>query len=129
MQPARRLSNRAFGLMFCAVFAVVSGVAWFVFDARVMWTIYASAGFFTAALAAPWILLPLNRLWGLFALRLGAFNNKLLLGLFFFLVVTPMGAAMRLFGRDSMHRARAPGASYFTPVGRKSDSSTLPDMF
>jgi hypothetical protein len=37
---------------------------------------------------------------------------------------------MRLFGRDSMHRNPDPEAeTYWTPVTRHTDETTLPDMF
>lgn len=130
MHPVIRQSDRAFGLTFAAVFAVITAVAWFVFDARVMWTIYVAAAFFGVALAVPGLLLPLNRLWSLFATRFAAFNNALLLFVFFVLIVTPMGLVMRAFGRDPMQRTRnGGGRSYFTPVGRKIDAHTLVDMF
>ena len=130
MHPIIRQSDRAFGLTFAAVFAIITAVAWFFFDAQVYWTMFVSGGFLAVALILPWILLPLNRLWNGLAGRFGAFNNAILLALFFFLVVTPMGVVMRLFGRDPMDRKYAADQpSYLTPVGRKSDPTTLSDMF
>jgi len=130
MQSVIRQSDRAFGLTFAALFAVISAVAWFFFDAQIYWTMAVSGGFLAIALIMPWILLPLNRLWNDFAGRFSSWNNAILLATFFFLVITPMGVVMRLFGRDPMHRKITSGdASYLTPVGRKSDTTTLADMF
>ncbi len=38
--------------------------------------------------------------WMKFAFVLGWINTRILLGLFFYLVVTPIGLGMRLFGKD-----------------------------
>ena len=76
------------------------------------------------------MLLPLNRLWAVFAHRLGHVNNYLLLGLFFYVFIVPAGLILRLLGRDPMCRgfdAKAP--TYWTPVTRRTDAETLRDMF
>lgn len=36
---------------------------------------------------------------------LGAINTRILLGLVYYLLITPMGLVMRLLGKDIMHRA------------------------
>ena len=82
-----RQSDRAFGLTFAAVFAIIGLVGWLVFEARLIWAPVAASVFLLVALAAPGILLPLNRLWARIAHRVGLFSNALLLGSFFFLFV------------------------------------------
>ena len=42
--------------------------------------------------------------WLRFAHVLGWFNTRLLLSLFYYLVITPVGVVMRLFGRDPLDR-------------------------
>ena len=125
-----RQSDRAFGLTFAAVFAVAGGMGWFVFDAALVWAMGLSATFLAVALVAPWLLLPLNRLWHPVARRIGIALNHVLLGTFFFLVISPVGLAMRLFGRDLMTRRYEPGASsYFRPIGRQLRADNLGDLF
>ena len=125
-----RLSDRGFGLMFGAVFGLIAIGGWFFFDAAVAWALIAAGGFAAVALVAPGILLPLNRLWGVFSWKLGRVINFVLLGLFFYLFVLPLGLIIRLIGRDPMHRAPDPKAStYWTPVTRHTDETTLRDMF
>lgn len=127
---AVKQSDRAFGLTFAAVFAVIAVVGWLAFGAMLVWAAAVSAGFLLVALAVPLLLLPLNRLWAGFAHRLGMVSNFLLLGLFFFLFILPAGLLMRIFGHDPMQRAFKPEEdSYFTPVDRQTDSETLRDMF
>lgn len=125
-----RQSDRACGLTFAAVFAVAASIGWFAFGARWDFAIGASLVFLLLALAAPGLLLPLNRLWGAFARRLGHVNNFLVLGLFFYAIMLPAGIVQRLLGRDPMARRLLPGApTYWTKVGRKTTPETLRDMF
>ncbi len=125
-----RLSNRGFGLMFAAVFAVLGAVGWLAFDARPNWAAVVATAFATLALAAPGSLLPLNRLWGAFARQLGHVNNYVLLGLFFYVFIFPVGLVMRTMGGDPMHRKPEPEAkSYWRPVARHATVETFKDMF
>ena len=129
MSPPRQ-TDRAFGLTFSALFAIVFGVGWLVFDARLDWAAVVAAVFLAAALTVPGILLPLNRMWGRIVVRLGVFNNYLLLGTFFYICILPMGAVFRLFGWDPMQRRPDPSAdTYWTPVGRGAAKENFSDMF
>ena len=129
MNPHRQ-SDRAFGLTFAAVFAIVTIVAWLVFDARAYWAVGISAGFLVVALVLPSALLPLNRLWGVLTPRIARFFNFVLLALFFYLFVLPFGLIIRLLGRDAMQRKLDPKANtYWTPITRHTDETTLHDMF
>ncbi len=113
-----------------AALAVFSGIGWLAFDARLYWLMAVAAAFLALALAFPWVLMPINRLWSTLGHGLGWVNNHLLLGLFYFLFMVPLGLFMRLFGRDPMHRRLEPGTeSYFTPISPRTDAETLRDMF
>ncbi len=69
----------------------------------------------TGALA-PGVLRPFARGWIFVAGKLAWVNTRLLLGLFFFLVMTPLGLVFRLFGRDPLQRRYDPSApSYWEP--------------
>lgn len=126
----RRQSDRGFGLMFAAVFAAATALGYFVFGMLVWTTLVLSLAFLGLALAAPGLLMPLNRLWAALAMRLGAINNFLLLSAFFYLVVWPMGAVMRLVGRDAMERKiERSRPSYWREVRRQATGDTLSDMF
>ena len=125
-----RLSDRKFGLIFAAIFAIFTTVGWFGFDVILSWAMVSSGAFLTLALIVPGLLMPLNRLWGLLTGRIHRVVNFTLLAVFFYLLVLPFGLVMRLFGRDAMDRAPGPkAASYWRPVTRHTDETTLPDMF
>ena len=53
--------------------------------------------------------------WMRFAGVLGYVNSRILLSLMFYLVITPYGLVMRVFGRDTMNRRGAGKQSYWIP--------------
>lgn len=129
MSPHRQ-TDRAFGLTFAAVFAVITAIGWLAFGTHLYWAAGVSAGFLVVALAVPGVLLPLNRLWGLVTARMSRLLNFVLLSLFFYLFVLPVGFIIRLAGYDALRRDVEPEAkTYWTPVTRHTDESTLHDMF
>ena len=89
-----------------------------------------AAFFLAAAVVVPGLLLPLNRLWRGFAQRLGKVNNFVVLGLFYYLLMLPLGIIIRLLGRDTMSRRRRRGEkSYWSPVKRDATPDNFSDMF
>ena len=48
------------------------------------------------------LLLPINKLWMYFGFLLGKIVSPILLGLIFFLMFTPLGLLMKVFGRDEL---------------------------
>ena len=67
------------------------------------------------AAIAPSLLRPVYRGWMFIGEALGWINTRIILTLVFFLVVTPIGVVMRVFGRSPMEPARR-GDSYWTDV-------------
>lgn len=63
---------------------------------------------------APSLLRPVYRRWMALGEALGWLNTRIILTLVFFLVVTPIGLLMRLFGRSPITTARRD--SYWTDV-------------
>lgn len=54
------------------------------------------------AFVIPEALLPLNKAWLRLGLILGSLVNPIVLGVIFFVVITPLGVTMRIFGRDEL---------------------------
>jgi hypothetical protein len=96
-------SNRSFGMVFTLVFLVVG--IWQISTGKSLgWYFFASAIlFFIVTITFPSLLGPFNRVWFKFGLLLGQAVNPVILGLVFFLVVTPIGIVRRLLGKDSLH--------------------------
>lgn len=124
-------SNRAFGLVFAAVFLII-GTYPLLFGGHVrVWSLAVCFAFAAAALALPGVLTPLNKAWTRLGLLLHRIVSPIVLGIMFFAVVTPMGIVMRLFGKDPLRlRFDAQTQTYWIerrPPGPKPDS--LPDQF
>jgi hypothetical protein len=116
--------------MFAIVFSLVAAVVWLVNGSLQLWAAAAALAFLAVALVRPMLLMPLNRLWEQLGHRLGLVSNSVLLGTFFYAIMTPFGVVMRLVSTDPMHRRRDPGAaSYFTSVRRQASRETFSDMF
>ena len=124
-------SNRAFGFVFAAVFLIIGVLPIFFGGTWRLWSLGLSAGFLAAAILAPALLAPLNRLWTHFGLLLHRVVSPIVLGIMFFLVVTPMGLLMRAFGKDPLRlRSEKSRSSYWidrNPPGPAPD--TLNNQF
>jgi hypothetical protein len=101
-EPVSGSSNRAFGLVFAAVFAIIGLWPWLFRGQVRVWSVVVGAAFLLAALFWPAALRPLNRVWTRFGLLLHRIVSPLVLGVMFFIVVTPMGLLMRALGRDPL---------------------------
>lgn len=82
----------------------------------------------TLALLAPVALRIPNRAWWSFAQVLGWVNSRVVLTLFFLLVLTPIGLAMRLFGRDPLKGATG-GSGWMPYSGRRADVRHYEHLF
>jgi hypothetical protein len=93
-------SDRSFGLVFTAFFALVG--LWPLVHKRPMrlWALYVSAAFFLIALAIPSILRPLNLLWARFGRLLSKVTNPIITGIMFYVIFTPAAVVLRLLGKD-----------------------------
>ena len=125
-----RLGDRTFGLVFAGLFGVIATVLWML-SGQISTPLVVVAGFFfLTGFFAPGLLMPLNRLWTLLGQRIGVVSNHVLLGAFFFLLITPLGATLRLFRRTGFRkRPDSTVQSYWTPVERKASTETYADMF
>jgi len=95
-------SNRSFGMVFAVVFALV-GLQPLLSGKEVrIWSLVACTLFLLCALVLPSILSPLRRAWLWFGLRLHRIVSPVVLGVMFFLVITPIGLAMRAMGKDPL---------------------------
>ena len=97
-------SNRNFGLVFFIVFLIVS--IWpLTYDEPVrIWSAIISLVFLVLGLMNSKLLTPLNKLWFKFGMILGAIVSPVVMGVVFFLVVTPIGLIMRIIGKDVLNK-------------------------
>jgi hypothetical protein len=123
-------AERRFGLLFAGVFAVVGLLPlWGAHPVR-WWALAVAAVFLAAALIRPRILAPLNFLWFQLGELLHHITNPILLGLVFFLSVTPIGLLMRAFGKDILSLKRRPElSSYWIERAPPSELESMKNQF
>ena len=93
-------SNRSFGIVFFIVFILIAIYPLIKQEEVRVWSLIISFLFLFLGLLNSKILTPLNKLWFKFGILLGKIISPIIMGIIFFLVVTPIGLLMRLFGKD-----------------------------
>lgn len=96
---------RHFGFLVGGIFGVIGlwPMVWRHQNPR-LWALALTVLLVLPALVAPRILKPVHRAWMALGEVLAWVNTRILLGVVFYGVVTPIGLVMRLMGRDPMHR-------------------------
>jgi hypothetical protein len=109
-------SDRSFGLIFAGALVVFPLIAWWRGRELRLWPFGVAAVFLVVALLRPSWLAPLNRVWTRFGMLLGRVTNPMMMGLIFFLVVTPVALVLRFRGKDPLRLKRDSAAqSYWLP--------------
>lgn len=92
-------SDRAFGLVFAVLFTVIG--LWPLIDGGPLrwWSIIMAAALVVISTTFPQILAPFNRVWFLFGLLLHKIVSPLVMGMLFYLTVTPTALIMRILGK------------------------------
>ena len=103
MDEIKISSNRSFGTVFFIVFLLIALYPLLKGNDLRIWSLIISFIFLILGLLNSKILTPLNRLWFKFGLLLGKFISPLIMGIIFFVVVTPIGIIMQLLKKDLLN--------------------------
>ena len=106
-------SNRSFGIVFFIVFLIIATYPLINGDELKLWSLIISVIFLFLGLINSKILNPLNKLWFKFGIFLGKIISPLVMGIIFFLVVTPIGLLMRLLNKDLLKLKFNNNSSYW----------------
>lgn len=107
-------SDRRFGLIFGLIFIAGSAyAAWIGHRILALPLAVVAAGFSVLALSKPSALRTLNVLWFRLGLLIGRVVSPLVLGVIFFLLLSPVGLVTRLFGRDELRLKKRVVSSYW----------------
>jgi saxitoxin biosynthesis operon SxtJ-like protein len=108
-EPSER-ELRWFGALFFGFSALVAGVLWARAQSPVPSIAVALLGgaFAGVYYAVPSLRRALLRSWIALTYPVGWLGSNIALGAFYFLVLTPIGLALRIFGRDALERRREP---------------------
>ena len=121
-------TEKSFGLTLSTVFAIISLYPlWFGENIHI-WACIIAIIFFSLTILFPKALIVPNKLWFKLGLLLGAIISPIIMGMIFFLTVTPTGIVMRLLGKDTLNqKINKPIKSYW--IKRKKTDSSMKNQF
>jgi|TARA_B100000959_G_scaffold205442_1_gene215352 hypothetical protein len=96
-------SNKSFGLVFFIFFLII-GIYPLINDNDLrFWSLALSLIFFCLGMLNSKLLTPLNLAWFKLGLLLGKVISPIIMGIIFFIVVTPIAILMKLFKKDLLN--------------------------
>ena len=113
MDDIKISSNRSFGIVFFVVFLLIA--LWPILkndDIRI-WSLIISIFFLILGLLNSNLLKPLNILWFKFGIFLGKLISPIIMGLIFFIVVTPISLILKLFKKDVLSLKKNKNYTYW----------------
>ena len=121
---------RSFGFLVGGIFAFIGlwPVLWRGAEAR-LWAGVLGTLLVISAFVSPTSLRVVYRGWMALGQALGWFNTRIILGVVFYLLITPMGLLMRLAGKDLVRRRYAPEADTYRVVRQPRPSSHMMRQF
>jgi len=120
-------SNRSFGVVFFVVFLLIALYPVINNGEIRIWSLISSIIFLILGLLNSKLLNPLNKLWFKFGIVLGKIISPLIMGIIFFLVVTPTGLIMRLLRKDILNLKYNQNSSYW--IEKKGPKSKMKNQF
>ena len=120
-------SNRSFGIVFFLVFILIAFYPIINQGEVRVWSIFISLFFLILGIINSTILTPLNKLWFKLGIFLGKIISPMIMGIIFFVVVTPIGLFMRLLGKDLLNLKFNNDKSYW--IQKTGPKSKMKDQF
>ncbi len=113
-QSATKKELRSFGLLVGAVFTSI-GLWPLLMRGEVvrLWAIGLGGALMLLGGMSPGLLKPVHGIWMQVGHTLGRINTSILLGLVFYVLITPMGILFRLIGKDVMRQALTKDSSTY----------------
>ena len=127
MDDVKISSNRSFGIVFFIVFLIIALYPLTYSEEIRIWSAIISFIFLVLGSFNSKILTPLNKLWFKFGIFLGKIISPIIMGIIFFLVVTPIGLLMRLIGKDLINLKYNNNKSYW--IEKNGPKSKMKNQF
>ena len=120
-------SNKSFGIVFFIFFLIIALYPLVNEESIRIWAVILSVLFLILGLINSQALTPLNILWFKFGILLGKIISPIVMGLVFFLVVTPTGIIMRLLKKDLLKLKKNKLNTYW--INRSESKSDMKNQF
>ena len=123
----KRSSEKSFGILFSIIFFIIA--IWPLLESNTIrfWALLLSIIFLVLALTKPEFLKPLNIGWIKFGELLGKIIAPIVMGLIFFLILTPISFIVRIFGKDLLKLKFSKDNSYW--IKREKNITTMDKQF
>jgi len=106
MMEMDKKSLREFGIVTGIIVVVLFGLLlpWLFSSSYPLWPWYVLAVLAGIAVVLPMALSPVYKVWMRFGLVMGWINTRLILGLIFYILFTPIAIILKILGKDPMLR-------------------------
>tara|TARA_B100001996_G_scaffold290185_1_gene230384 strand:- start:26 stop:406 length:381 start_codon:yes stop_codon:yes gene_type:complete len=124
---SKETSNKSFGILFFFIFLAIG--IWPLFssgDPR-LWSLVFSFVFLVLGLLNSKILKPIKDSWIKFGEILGKFIAPIIMAAVFFIILTPTGLLLRMFGKDLLKTKYSKDSSYW--IHRSKDIGSMKKQF
>ena len=113
----KKSNNRSFGILFCIVFLLIA--IWPLISSNPIryWAIVLSITFLILGVVDSKLLSPLKDYWIKLGEILGKVIAPLVMSLVFFIILTPIGLILRIFGKDLLKLKKNKKSSYWLSRG------------
>jgi len=120
-------SNRSFGIVFSIFFLLIFLFPFYSGGSLTIIPLIISLVFLILGLINSKILSPLNFIWFKIGILLGKFVSPIIMGLVYFIVVTPTGMIMRFLNKDLLNLKRKKNKTYW--IERNKSKSDMKNQF
>ena len=120
-------SEKNFGFIFSAIFLIVAFYPWLQDKDMRLWSIIISGLLIILSIFFPKTLILPNKLWFKFGIILGNIVSPIVMGIIFFLTVTPIGLIMKMLNKDILEEKMNKEKSYWK--NKNSLNSSMKNQF
>ena len=106
-------TNRNFPIVFCLVFSIISLFPLLKHENIRIWSTIIALVFLVLGLLNSKFLTPLNKIWFRFGVILGNFVSPIIMGIVFFVIVTPTSLIMRVLGKNLLNLKKGNKKTYW----------------
>jgi len=112
-------SNKSFGIIFFIVFLIIGLWPLINGEGVRIWSILVSLPFLILGILNSRILSPLSYVWIKLGIIMGKFISPIIMAIIFYLLISPFGIVMRIFGRDLLMKKYSKKSSYWIKREKK----------